>query len=133
MAITNNWNAYGVVLEEPKIMKLSEGKIMCRTVLAVGVDHQKANAYLPIVAYNKKAHIFAQTVHKGATICCKGVMVSKESITSQQAKVLVGLMFKITDFVVLIKEPVKTNELDFVDVVQLFNPENFMEEENDDK
>ena len=131
MSVTNSWEALGVVQEEPKLMKLSEGKIMCRSVLAVGIEHKKGLAYLPVVAYNKKAHIFAETVHKGATIYCKGIIKSHESITSQQAKVLVGLSFKINEFVILIKEPVKTDEISFADVIQLYNPDNFMEvEEN---
>lgn len=131
MAIMNSWTAYGVVLEEPKLMKLSEGRLMCRTVISVGIEHRDSRAYLPIATYNKKAHIFAETVHKGATIYCKGIIQSHENITSKQGKVLVGLIFKVTDFVILIKEPVSTNELDFVDVVKYFNPENFTKEEEE--
>ena len=137
MAISNSWSVLGVVNEEPKLMKIKDNKVMARTVLVVRSEGTDEKTYLPVVAFNKKAHIFCSLAHRGSTIFAKGVIKSNVSITSKQGKSLIGISFKITDFSVLIREPIETGEGDFADIVQLYDPESFMdtgdeeEEEND--
>lgn len=129
MNLANNWTALGVVQREPKLVKIANGKVMARTVIIC--DSLEGKTYLPVVAFNKKAHVLAALAHRGSTIYASGSMFSKTQLTSKQGKTLVGLTFKITDFIVLVREPVETKDVDFADVVQMYDPDNFMEVEED--
>lgn len=131
MVNKNQWSIYGVVLFEPKIMKFSDNDIVARTVIMTESIGKKT--YLPISAYNKKAHILAALAHKGSTIYAKGIFKTKTTTTSIQAKELIHIELKITDFDVIIREPIKIKDLDFADVVAAYDPDAFMEVEEDVK
>lgn len=126
-AIINSWSAYGVVLEEPTLMSLKDDVVCAKTILAV-----EGGTYLPLTAFNKKAHVLCALVHRGATILAKGYVQSKVTITSNQGKMLVGTTFKVTDFVVMKKEPVAVDEANFADVVQLYEPSSYMQMEEEE-
>lgn len=125
MGLLNNWCAYGFLNEEPKIMKLDdEGKCMAKSILVIEENGQKT--YIPIIAFNKKAHILCSLAHRGSAIYAKGTIGSKTEITSEQGKTLIGILFKVTDFVVLKKEPLKVEDIDFVNVVKFYDPDSYM-------
>lgn len=127
MALLNCWSAYGVLNEEPKIMKLDdEGKCMAKSILVVQ-DHGM-KTYIPVIAFNKKAHILCSLAHRGSAIFAKGTISSKTETTSEQGKTLIGILFKITDFTVLKKEPLKVEDVDFVNVVKYYDPDTYMAE-----
>lgn len=128
----SNWSALGVVVEEPKLMKLGEDKVMAKTILCVNAKEScDKNMYLPVVAFNKKAHVLCSLAHKGSYIFAKGTFLTNERITSKQGKTLIALNLKITDFEILVKKPLEINEIDFVQTVQLYDPEIILEEEYD--
>lgn len=132
MAITT-WHAVGVVNVEPVLKKLSGGKVMARTILAIEPERVgEPMVYLPVHAFNKKAHVLCAQAHRGSTIYCKGTFRSNLQTTSQQGKTLIGILFKIIDFTILIKEPVAVEEKDFIETVRLYEPEAFMEEEDEE-
>lgn len=122
----NNWSALGVLQSEPKLIKISDGKVMARAVLVC--DAVEGKTYIPIAAFNKKAHVLTALAHRGSIIYATGSMYSTTQITSKKGKTLVGITFKLNDFVVLVKEPIKTSDEDFADVVQMYDPDNFMED-----
>ena len=139
MSVSNEWHALGVVNDEPVLKKLdTKGGVMAKTVLVIAPEmNGEEPVYLPIEAYNKKAHVLCALAHRGSTIFVKGKLKSNLRLTSQQGKTLVGISFKVNDFAVLIREPVKVTEMDFAQVVQLYEPEAFMatdeeEEENEE-
>ena len=123
----NGWTGYGVVAQEPVLKKLSDNKVMAFTVLISESAGQKT--YLPVYAFNEKAHIMCSLAHKGSVIFAKGIFKTKVQTTRIQAKVLIGLFLKINEFEVLLKEPIRVDEIDFANTVALFDPDNFMEEE----
>lgn len=136
MANINNWSVVGVVNAEPKLMKIKDNKVLAKTVLVIRSTDSDEKTYLPVVAYNKKAHVLCSLAHRGSTIFAKGVIKSSINTTSKQGKTLVCISFKITDFSVLIREAVESGEDDFVETVQLYDPEAYMdsgesEEENE--
>lgn len=134
MAVKNNWTAVGVVTTEPVLQKYGDEVVVAKTILTIDpINNGDKPTYLPVCAFNKKAHVLCAIAHKGSTIFAKGTINSSTSLTSIQGKTLVGVSFKITDFVVLKREPIKVDEQDFVEVVQLYDPEAFMEVEDDDK
>ena len=114
---SNQWTAYGVVLYEPRLMKMSGDHVACRTVIAT--KSAKEKVYLPITAYNKKAHTLIALAHKGSTIFVKGSFRTKTTTTSIKAKELLHL------------ELVKIEDTDFADAVAVYDPETFMEVEED--
>lgn len=126
---SNQWTAYGVVLYEPRLMKMSGDHVACRTVIAT--QSAKEKVYLPITAYNKKAHTLIALAHKGSTIFVKGSFRTKTTTTSIKAKELLHLELKVNEFEVLLREPVKIEETDFADAVAVYDPETFMEVEED--
>ena len=128
MAATNSFVITGVVLEEPMLKKLSGGKVMANTIVKVVGGE---NTIVPIVAFNKKAHILCALAHKGSQIYAKGVLKSKTHITSEKGKTLIELILKVTDFAVLVKEPIQVEEGDYVDIVKLYDPELITDEEED--
>ena len=128
----NNWCVLGTVHSEPKLMKIKNG-VMAKTVIAIDPDiNGDERIYLPVVAFNKKAHTLCALAHRGSIIFVKGRFKSHLTITSNQGKTLVGLTFKVLDFEVLAREPIDVNEDDFVGVVQLYEPETFMEGDEED-
>ena len=127
----NQWSAYGVVLQEPILKKLSEKRVMAFTIIMTYSAGDKT--YLPIYAFNKKAHVLCALVHKGASIFAKGSFRTTTKTTSIQAKQLISMFLKVNDFEVLIKEPVKIDDIDFADTVALYDPDNYMEEEDSGK
>ena len=130
MAISSNqWTALGVVAYEPVLKKLSEDRVAARTVIISESSGEKTQ--IPVVAYNKKAHVLCALAHKGSTIFAKGVLCTNIELTSRQAKTLVMINFKITDFDVLIREPIKVDDIDYVDIAAKYDPEYFMEVEED--
>ena len=75
------WTAYGVVLYEPKIIRISENDdVVARTVIVTESIGKKV--YVPVSAYNKKARILAALAHKGSTIFAKGTFKTKTTVTS---------------------------------------------------
>ncbi len=125
----NGWTAYGIVLYEPRLLKLSGGHVAARTVVATESAGEKV--YLPITAYNKKAHTLVALAHKGSTVFLKGTFRTNTTTTSIKAKELLHLQLKVNEFEVLIREPVKIEDLDFADAVAVYDPDTFMEEEED--
>lgn len=125
----NQWTAYGVVAYEPKLMTLNKGVVAAKTVLITETAGVKV--HLPVVAYNKKAHVLCAVAHKGSTIFAKGVFLSHTEVTSIQGKTLIGVDMKINEFEVMIREPVNVEDVDFVDIAAKYDPEFVIEEENE--
>lgn len=131
----NTFYAIGVVNEEPKLRKLDNGKLMARTILAVyDRNNLEVKHYLPLTAFNKKARILTNLCHRGSTIYVKCTISTDVTTTSIQAKQLISVTFRVIDMVVLKREPMACEDLDFADVIQLYDPETFMDigEENND-
>ena len=85
--------------------------------------------YLPITVFNKKAQVFVALVHKGSKIYAKGTIMTKLD-TTDYGKTIIAISFKVTDFDVIQRtEPSNIEESDFVDVVELYDPESFMDSE----
>ena len=127
----NQWTALGVVAQEPHLKKLGDKKVFAFTVLIT--ESAGENVYLPLYAFNKKAQVFAQLAHKGSVIFVKGIFRTAVKTTSVQGKQLIQVFLKVNDFEVMIREPVKVDEIDFADTVALYDPDNYMEEEEDGK
>lgn len=125
----NQWTAYGVVALEPTLKKLSGGKVMATSILITQSANE--NVYIPICAFNDKAHVLCALAHKGSIIFAKGIFRSKLTTTSIQAKSLISISMKINEFEVLVREPIRVEDLDFADTVALYDPEAFMEVEGD--
>ena len=54
--------------------------------------------------------------------------------TTDYGKTIIGLTFKVIDFDVIKRtEPSDIEESDFVDVVELYDPESFMENDNEEE
>ena len=123
----NQWTALGVVAQEPILKKLSDKKVMAFTILIT--ESAGANTYLPIYAFNKKAHVLTALAHKGSVIFVKGIFRTTVKTTSVQGKQLIAIFLKVNDFEVMIREPVKVQDIDFADTVALYDPDNFIEEE----
>ena len=124
----NQWNAYGVVMQEPQLRKLGNKKVMAFTILMT--ESAGAKSYLPIYAFNTKAHVLCSLAHRGSMIFAKGTFKTAVKTTSIQGKQLISLFLKITDFEVLLREPIKVADIDFADTVALYDPDNYMEEED---
>lgn len=127
----NQWTAYGVVAIEPAIKKLGNGKTMATTVLISESAGEKV--YLPLVAFNSKAHVMCTLAHKGSIVFVKGGFRTKTHTTSIRAKTLVQVFLKVNEFEVLVREPVEIDNIDFADTVALYDPDSFMEEEENVK
>ena len=123
----NQWTAYGAIAFEPKLKKLGDGKVMAFTVLIT--ESAGENTYLPLYAFNKKAQVFCQLAHRGSMVFVKGIFRTTVKTTSIQGKQLIAVFLKVNDFEVLIREPVKIDDIDFADTVALYDPDNFMEED----
>lgn len=123
----NQWTAYGVVAVEPRLKKLGDKKVMAFTILIT--ESAGVNTYLPIYAFNKKAHVLAELAHKGAMLFVKGIFRTTVKTTSVQGKQLIQVFMKVNEFEVLIREPIKVNDIDFADTVALYDPDNFIEED----
>ena len=127
----NQWTAYGVVAQEPRLKKLSEKRILAFTILITESAGEKV--YLPIYAFNDKAHVLNTLAHKGSMIFAKGTFRTNVRTTSIKSKQMIGLFLKISEFEVLVREPIDVKELDFADTVALYDPDNFMEEDENVK
>lgn len=127
----NQWTAYGVVAQEPRLKKLANEKVLAFTILITESAGEKV--YIPIYAFNEKAHVLCALAHKGAIIFAKGIFRTKVRTTSVQAKNLIGLFMKVNEFEVLVREPVAVEDINFADTVALYDPDNFMEEEENVK
>ena len=124
----NQWTALGVVAYEPVLKKINDDLVAAKTVIISENNGEKNQ--IPVVAYNKKAHVLCALAHKGSTIFAKGVFQTNMQLTSIQAKTLLTINFKIIDFEVMIREPVKISDVDYVDIAAKYDPEFFMEEED---
>lgn len=123
----NQWTAFGVVAQEPRIKKISKDKVIAFTVLISESANEKV--FLPICAFNNKAHVLCSLAHRGSQIFVKGTFRSKTKITSVKSKTLVCLFLKVSEFQVMVREPVKVEENDFADTVALYDPDIYMEED----
>ena len=125
----NRWEATGIVLKEPTLKKLSNDTVVARTILMTQSSEERC--VFPVSAFNKNAYILCALAHKGSMIFAKGVIKTRESVTSIQAKRLVSIQFKITDFKVLLKEPIDFEEINFADTIAFYEPDSFMEGDED--
>lgn len=128
MAATNKWQVVGIVMNEPKLMKIDEKHVVAKAIIKV---EGKENTLLPVATYNKKAHVFCALAHRGSLIVASGKIVCSTDITSIQAKTLISVSFKLNDFDVLRKEPIEVEYQDYVDIANICDPENFLEEEKE--
>lgn len=122
----NQWTAYGLVLQEPRLKKLGDKRCLAFTILVTESSGEKV--YLPIYAFNDKAHVLCTLAHKGAMLFVKGIFKTKVRTTSVQSKELIGMFLKVNEFEVVVKEPIKVEDIDFADTVALYDPDNYMEE-----
>ena len=127
----NQWTTYGVVAIEPRLKKLGDKKVMAFTIIIT--ESAGENTYLPIYAFNKKAQVLCQLAHRGSIVFVKGIFRTTVKTTSVQGKQLIAIFLKVNDFEVLIKEPIKVDDIDFADTVALYDPDNFMEEDENGK
>ena len=128
----NEWSALGIVAYEPIKKKIAQNTIVAKTVLLSNTKGEVQK--IPICAFNEKAHTLCALAHKGSTIFAKGTIETSTKITSIQSKVLICLNLKVTEFEVLLREPVNIDNIDYADVVEMYDPESFIdmeEKEND--
>ena len=129
---TSGWQAVGIIWEEPKLYyNKTTKKVMARTMLGIlptKYDREKYS-FIPVTAYGQLAHVLTHLCHKGSFVFMTGAMFTDTKLTSEQAKTLIRVTFRLRDVVVLKREDLKLDDIDFVGMSQLYDPEAFLEME----
>lgn len=127
---TSNWQAVGIVWQEPKLYyNKTTGKTMARAILGIlpgRYDKGKYN-FLPVTAFGKQAQVFVHVAHKGSFVFCTGTLYTNTTTTNEQAKTLIQVTCRVKDVVVLKREEMKLDDIDFVGMSQLYDPESFLD------
>jgi single-stranded DNA-binding protein len=103
---------------------------MARTILGILPNrYRKDFSFIPVCAFSTTAHIMTHLCHKGSLVMMQGALFSDSTLTSEQSKTLIKLTFYAKDIVVLKREDLKLDDIDFVGTAQMYDPELFLEME----